>query len=604
MAVVDRERALEVGDHETRSERGWTDVLPIGLVAVVVSPIAIAVLSLIGDAWYPVGDLGGLWFRVSQVGTSDTPLVGAETIKGFAHPGPLEFYLAAPLHWLFDGDPRSMMWTAAVINVAAVAGIGWVSWRRGRWPLLFGSMVMVAILIHTLDPARLTTLWNPLLPLGAFLCFAFLAWDVGLGQRRSIVPAALAATFAAQTHLAYLTLVGLVAAWFVLWSLLRPSIVPEAHAGAADDVGVLSARPLEPWVRPLGRGLAVAVALSIPMVLDVLVGGNNPGKLWDSVRDPPPQVGLVDGIGLVGRYVRPDGPWIGGPEPRDVFTVVGSGPGPVVVVVVLLVACVAVARRRGFVDVAALSTLVLVLVLGSMLAAGQIYLPAYDYLTQFLKLVGALVWFTVAWTGWRLIAPGVLADRSRQRLSAGVAAVAIIGVTAWTWPAAVAVDTPTPIEEQAVQDLRAQWTDRLPTDLPILVEHRGDYWNIPGPGVIRWLIHDGYDVETSDGGHGLKWGHEHRYEHGDPYELVVTVAVQYDFTFTDSYQQCARDPEVEPVASIDRLNGAERTFLQETNLATLADPDSVPSEDRARADRIASRGLRIGLFVGDHICAV
>jgi hypothetical protein len=59
---------------------------------------------------------------------------------------------------------------------------------------------------------------------------------------------------------------------------------------------------------------------------------------------------------------------------------------------------------------------------------------------------------------------------------------------------------------------------------------------------------------------------------------------------------------VEPVATIDRLSESERTVLEETNLATLVDADAVGPEDRARADQIAEDGLRIGLFVGDHIC--
>ena len=37
----------------------------------------------------PVGDWASMAYRTSRVGTSDTPLVGAYTVKGWAHPGPL-----------------------------------------------------------------------------------------------------------------------------------------------------------------------------------------------------------------------------------------------------------------------------------------------------------------------------------------------------------------------------------------------------------------------------------------------------------------------------------------------------------------------------------
>jgi hypothetical protein len=57
-------------------------------VLVAASPIAIAAVSLIGDPWHPVGDWASMLYRTSRVGTAETPLVGAYTVKGWAHPGP------------------------------------------------------------------------------------------------------------------------------------------------------------------------------------------------------------------------------------------------------------------------------------------------------------------------------------------------------------------------------------------------------------------------------------------------------------------------------------------------------------------------------------
>ena len=167
-AIEDPAGAPPVRPDDRRSS--WPTRLAIfAIVAVTVSPIVVAALSLIGDAWYPVGDLSHIYFRVGQVGTRSTPLVGAETIKGWAHPGPAEFWLAAPLYRLTGEDARSLMWTAATINVVAVAGIAAVAWRRGGFPLLLGLMAMVGVLIHTLGPERVTSIWNPFLPLLPFL---------------------------------------------------------------------------------------------------------------------------------------------------------------------------------------------------------------------------------------------------------------------------------------------------------------------------------------------------------------------------------------------------------------------------------------------------
>ena len=70
-----------------------------GLVAVVVLPIVVAGFAIARDPWWPMGDWATMAYRTSQVGTRNTPLVGAYTVKGWAHPGPLLFWLGA----LFGG---------------------------------------------------------------------------------------------------------------------------------------------------------------------------------------------------------------------------------------------------------------------------------------------------------------------------------------------------------------------------------------------------------------------------------------------------------------------------------------------------------------------
>src|SRR5688572_28776060 len=113
-------------------ERRWlAGLLTATLVTLVASPVAIAAVALAGDRWVPVGDWASMVFRTSQVGTSDTPLVGAYTVKGWAHPGPLLYWLAAPLYRLTGGDPRALGWTAAALNVATIAALAAVAWRRG-----------------------------------------------------------------------------------------------------------------------------------------------------------------------------------------------------------------------------------------------------------------------------------------------------------------------------------------------------------------------------------------------------------------------------------------------------------------------------------------
>jgi hypothetical protein len=597
----------DAGQPEPRpaaTARTWRRFLPLVVVAVVASPIAIAAASLVGDAWFPVGDMAHQLFRISQVGTRATPLVGAETVKGWAHPGPLEFYLAAPIYRLTDGDPRSLMWTASLVNVASIGGIAAVAWRRGGWPLLLGVGTLVAVLVHSLGPELTTSIWNPFLPLLPFLLTVLLVWDAALGDRRALVWAALSATLAAQTHLAFATLTALLVVWLVGWSFLWPRLL--ARERGTPNPG-LPPRLLRGWLRPLWPGLALVGLLWVPPLLDALFDLRNPWHILTSLATPPDTVGPVDAIGLVGRYVRPDGPWIGGAEPSVFFSVVGSGPLPLVAALGILAGCLHVGRRRGFVDVVALASLTLTLVIGSIPATSQIVLPIYSYLTQFLKLVGGLVWFTLAWTVWRLVEPHVRALWRRQAAVGGLVALALVASAAWTWGDATRLPTPNAGEEAMVQDLRAELGRILPRDQRIRVEYRGDALNISGPGVIYWLIHDGYDVLTSDGAHGLKWGHAHRWQPRESYDMLLTVAVQEGggglLGLPDAFTQCQNDRFAELVSVRDQLSPGERQWLDDFRLRRWGDPSSVTTQETRRAERLEANSLRIGIFEGPRICA-
>jgi hypothetical protein len=126
--TVDRSRAP--GRSPAAGPRRWSRPAAAAVIALALSPIVVAALSLVGDTWY--------------------------------------------------------LWTAAAVNALAVAGIAAVAWRRGRWPLLVGMLTVVALLVHNLGPNVAVSLWNPHVPLLPWLYAVFLAWDVALGHRRAL----------------------------------------------------------------------------------------------------------------------------------------------------------------------------------------------------------------------------------------------------------------------------------------------------------------------------------------------------------------------------------------------------------------------------------
>jgi hypothetical protein len=574
-------------------------LLVAGLVVLTASPVIIAALSRIGDQWLPVGDWASMAYRTSRVGTADTPLVGAYTVKGWAHPGPLLFWLAAPLFRLTDGDARALEWTAAIINVATIAALAAVAWRRGRAPLLVGVMGMTAVLVHGIGPDLLVDLWNPYVPLLPFLLTVVLVWDAALGRRRALLEAAVPACFAMQSHLAFVSLVALLAVWLWAWSRWWPRLLPGDQAATAE----LPRPPWTRWWRTARWAVGAVALLSIGPLIDSLIDMHNPLRIARSFGGDAARLGLIDAVGLVGRYVRPDGAWMGGTTPLDDMSVVGSGPLPVLLAVGLLGGCLHLARRRGLVDVTALSCLALTLLLGSIPAASQFILPVERYLAQWLKIVGALVWFTVAWTGWRLLEPAVRAV-PRRRLAAGaLAGVALVGATAWSWGDATETEPQFPDEGEIVAALGAQLADVLPDDQIIRIERRGEPWHIFTPGLIYDLIGRGVQVTTDDGESGLKWGHEHRWVEGGPYDMLVTVAVHDAGSWSDAVAECERSSSAELIAGYDALSPDDRAWLEDAQLRRVADPDALSPAEVERSNALQAVDLRIGVFDSPLVCA-
>jgi hypothetical protein len=573
------------------------------VVLVAASPIAIAAVSLVGDTWHPVGDWASMLYRTSRVGTTETPLVGAYTVKGWAHPGPFLYWAAAPLYRLTGGDTRSLEWTAAIINVATVAAIGAVAWRRGRFPLLAAMMLLVAVLVRGIEPGRLVDLWNPYVGLLPFLLVVLLAWDAALGRPRSLLWAAIPASIAIQSHVAFAALVALVALWLAAWTRWWPHLVERA----VDRDGLLDVRPASwswhAWRPAALGGLAIAAVLWLPALVDLVADTHNLASVVGHlVVGSGTQIGITHGGSLVSRYVRPDGPWIGGGEPSVFFSTQGSGPVPVFLMLAALVGCVVVARRRRLVDAAALSTLAVALVAGSVFAAANLVAPAFDYLTQWLKVIGGLAWFTLAWTAWRVAEPYVRSVAARRVAAGAAVSGLVLAAAAWSWADATQTEPPVSFEGEVVQALRLQLRESLPLDQTYRVEQEGDVVSHNGPGVLFYMVEDGYDVVTRDGAKGLKWGHEHRYDRGDHYDVRLTVAVHYGGSWRDAYASCLDDPDVELVASYDQLDPAERDELGRLKDESFFSPDTYSADDEARTEELVGASFRAGVFAGEHGC--
>jgi hypothetical protein len=567
--------------------------------ALVALPVLVALVGFVGDHWTLTGDWASMDVRIAAVGGRDTPLIGAYSTRGWAHPGPSVYWLAAPLHALSGGDPRSMMWTAAIINLAAIGGIAWVARRRGGDAMALTALLACALLAHGLGPGRVIDLWNPIVPLFPLLLVAFLTWSAATGDRRHAVAALVVGALVAQAHVSMVALLVVIYGWGVAWALLRRRLGDRVDAPADDRA------PPRWWVL-LAIGGGVAALTFIPPLIDQVARTGNLGTLFRYFTDGGNQpVGLRTGLGLVSRYVRPDGPWMGGPEPFEGVSIRGSGALPTLAILVALAVAVAGLWRRGRRDDAAGASLALVLVAAAVPIASRVDQPIFDYLVKWIEVVSALAWFWLAWSLWLLVARPLLARRGpipRTALAAG--GVVLVGlVAAWSVPAATRLTFPAHREGKAVAHLVPELARQLPKDEPVRIELRGDAFGDVASGIIVALRRQGFDIVTTDGWTGLKYGPDAIWKPGDPsVPRVLTVAVDYPYNYRSTRQTCFQHG-AEPLATYDELTPGERKELVDLNNKHLFEPDRITKADRRRGDELGPRSLVITVFQSDDVCA-
>ena len=104
------------------ARRPWVTVTMATLV--VCAPLFLALADLGTATWYPVLDLAMTEFRVRDVFGAHTPLIGlpgriGEFPNQGSHPGPLSFYLLAPLYRLLGSTSWALEAATVAIHITA-----------------------------------------------------------------------------------------------------------------------------------------------------------------------------------------------------------------------------------------------------------------------------------------------------------------------------------------------------------------------------------------------------------------------------------------------------------------------------------------------------
>lgn len=269
----------------------------VALVAGAVAlPLIVGIVAYLWRPWYPVLDMAMTEFRVRDVGTRRTPLIGlpgriGEFPEQGSHPGPLSFWLVAIAYRLGGSGAWGMQLGAVVVHLAAVAGLIAVFTRRlGTIGMLTGALI-AAVLVRGYGITVLSHPWNPYLPLLVWTLVLVAAWGVLCGQRSLAIVVVLGASLAAQTHVPYLPLAVSMVALTLGWL----GVATIRSDGAERRAGL----------RALAAAIGAGALVWSPALLDQI--RREPGNIrmlldhFGTPREDP--VGIVTGARIFLRHL-------------------------------------------------------------------------------------------------------------------------------------------------------------------------------------------------------------------------------------------------------------------------------------------------------------
>lgn len=210
--------------------RAWSAAVPAdlrGLLLCGLVPVVWAVAQAIHAGWFPVGDDALTALSVYDVFHGHPPLQGAMSATGNAsgvlvhHPGPLQYYLLAPVVFLLGGAGWTLavasgVLSAILICVAIVAGYA----LAGRWGGI-GALAATATVGVVLG---LDTYIRPFNPLPRSLAVVAMMFLIVLLLRRRMVALPwfiFTASLITQTHISGLPFMAVVLVPLVVLGLVR-----------------------------------------------------------------------------------------------------------------------------------------------------------------------------------------------------------------------------------------------------------------------------------------------------------------------------------------------------------------------------------------------
>ena len=169
-----------------------------------------------GRTYFPVNDRASIDLMVRDVFSTHPPLVGAYS-RGFNHPGPLLFWVLAPLTALAGGAAWATLIGSALLQGVGIVAVAWISFRRGGTAFMLVMLAALGLAYTGLAAGHgFLEPWNPFAAFPFFLFFLLEVWAFATGDRWQALGAVIAGTFVVQAHIGYVPLVLAALAWGVV----------------------------------------------------------------------------------------------------------------------------------------------------------------------------------------------------------------------------------------------------------------------------------------------------------------------------------------------------------------------------------------------------
>ena len=463
-------------------------------------PLFVAVIALAQRRWYPVLDLAMTEFRVLDVGTRETPLIGlpgriGELPDQGSHPGPLSFWLLAPGYRLFGASAWAMEAATVTVALIWIALALWIGHRRlGRAGVALVAAI-IAVLVRGFGLSVLTQPWNPYMPLLAWLVVLLAAWAVFDGDDLMLIPLVVAASFAAQTHIPYLLMagaIGVIAVAVVLTRWWRSK-----RSGGE--------RPAPPRSVLITIGVFAVLWLA-PVAEEIRRDPGNITRLIDHFGAPDEEpIGYGAGIRLMLRHLDVVGAHLGLVLGQERFLEEGfDADGPIwagALLLVLWVGAFVIAGRLRHRSLIALHSLLAVTLVLTTISMSRIFGLRWFYLTLWAWVTTTLIVVATLWTAvvWLRSVRPTLGDALRRDRIAAVAAALGVLATASMVALAPSTDHPEEYLGDTLGELVGPTAAALDPAGTYVVELRDAYYfGSQAFGLVNELRRAGYDVGADE----------------------------------------------------------------------------------------------------------